>query len=110
MQVLVIFNLKGQKRIEYASGSAIAPNNKAKALTFFQRLALLKEKGETQLSMTGDSTIIIQSLSKLTPTPRIVSQSSPSQKCLLHILILQKKGRCKIQSGSKLWERVDKIQ
>ena len=57
MQVLLIFNLKGQKIIEYASGSAIAPNNKAKALTFFQGLALLKEKRETQLLMTGDSTI-----------------------------------------------------
>ena len=36
MQVLLIFNLKGQKIIEYASGSAIDPNNKAKALTFFK--------------------------------------------------------------------------
>ena len=91
MQVLLIFNLKGQKIIEYASGSAIAPNNKAKALTFFQGLALLKEKGETQLSMTGDSTIIIQSLATLTPMHRIVSQSSASQKSLFHILRLQDK-------------------
>ena len=91
MQVLLIFNLKGQNRIEYASGSAIAPKNKAKALTFFQGLALLKEKGETQLSMTGDSTIIIQSLAKLTPTLRIISQSSASQKSLFHILRLQDK-------------------
>ena len=97
MQVSVILNLKGEKGIEYAWGSAIAPDNKAEALTFFKGMELLKEKGETQLSMTGDSTIIIQSLSKLTPTHRIISQSSPSQKCLFHILRLQNKGRCKIQ-------------
>ena len=91
MQVLLIFNLKGQKIIEYALGSAISPNNKEKALTFFQGLALLKEKGETQLSMTGDSTIIIQSLAKLTPKHRFISQSSASQKSIFHILRLEKK-------------------
>ena len=91
MKVLLIFNLKGQKRIEYASGFAIPSDNKVEALTFFQGLALLKEKGETQLSMTGDSTIIIQSLAKLNPTHRFVSQSSASQKSLFHILRLQDK-------------------
>ena len=88
MQVSVILNLKGEKGIEYAWGSAIAPDNKVEALMFFQGLTLLKEKGETQLSMTGNSTIIIQSLATLTQMHKIVSQSSTSQKCLFHILRL----------------------
>ena len=57
-----ILNPKGKNEIKFTQGSRASTNNEVEVWVVYQGLNLLKEKGVSQITVIGDSTIIIISV------------------------------------------------